>query len=140
MANRKERVRVVSKIGGVSRTEAAMGPSADINAIIQRSAGRPVATGLYGGHQPRYMDLTAVDYLDSLNKVVDAKNEFSRFPSKIRNRFGNDPYQFLRFLDDPENHDEARRLGILEALPPDPAALRADPESDPHKQQQDQPD
>jgi len=42
-------------------------------------------------------------------------------PAKVRDRFGQDPAEFLAFLSNPENADEARRLGILkpqEAAPP----------------------
>lgn len=48
-----------------------------------------------------------------MNQIVQAQDMFMSLPSKIRNRFGNDPSQFLDFVSDPLNKDEMRSLGLL---------------------------
>lgn len=54
-----------------------------------------------------------MEFQDSLNTIRAADQAFAALPAKIRDRFANDPALFLGFLSDPENADEARRLGIL---------------------------
>jgi hypothetical protein len=36
-----------------------------------------------------------------------------RLDPKLRMRFANDPQNLVDFLDDPENHDEAEKLGLI---------------------------
>ena len=40
-------------------------------------------------------------------------------PAIIRKRFDNDPYQFLEFMENPENIEEARQLGLA-PMPEEP--------------------
>jgi phage internal scaffolding protein len=68
--------------------------------------------------QGRFEDLPdPIDFQESLNSIRMADQAFAALPSKLRDRFGNDPTQFLSFLSDPENIDEARKLGIVNPLP-----------------------
>lgn len=61
----------------------------------------------------QYADLTDLpDYQDSLNIVLNAQAAFAALPSQVRDRFQNDPEQFIAFLGDPANQDEAIRLGL----------------------------
>ena len=45
--------------------------------------------------------------------MIEAQEKFSELPAHIRKRFGNDPIQFLDFVTDENNKDEATRLGML---------------------------
>jgi phage internal scaffolding protein len=54
------------------------------------------------------------DLVQSLNKIKAAKEQFMQLPAKIRDEFGNDPDQFMRFLADPHNFEKAKSLGIVE--------------------------
>lgn len=60
------------------------------------------------------------DYRESLELVRNANESFMNLPSKIRNRFDNDPGKLLDFLDTPSNKKEAEELGIIpsSAKPP----------------------
>lgn len=61
----------------------------------------------------RYEDLPdAVDFQEALNAVHDAQAAFASLPSKVRNRFENDPAQFLEFMSDPKNQEEVYELGL----------------------------
>ena len=53
-------------------------------------------------------------YQDALNAVLDAQTEFNALPSKLRQRFNNDPAELLSFLQDEKNIDEAIKLGLVE--------------------------
>ena len=75
----------------------------------------------------RFEDLPdQVDYQESLNILMEADRAFQDIPSKVRDRFGNDPAQFLAFMANPENEKEARELGLLKpkAEPPPPMEVR----------------
>lgn len=70
---------------------------------------------------PEYGDFAGVvSYQDSLNIVLDAREVFAALPARLRDRFGNDPGQYLAFIDDPKNKDEAIKLGMIKAPPAEP--------------------
>ncbi|AXH75386.1 MAG: internal scaffolding protein [Microviridae sp.] len=62
---------------------------------------------------PNYADCTGMDYMDHMNKIVEANQLFSELPSKIRNRFQNNPAEFLDFMHDENNVEEMRKMGLL---------------------------
>lgn len=65
--------------------------------------------------QGSYGDFTSVqDYQLSLNQVMDAHEAFMELPAAVRRRFDNDPAHLMSFLQDPNNRDEAVRLGLVE--------------------------
>ena len=66
-----------------------------------------------------YGDFTNVqDYQLSLNQVIAAQEAFEQLPSRIRERFGNDPAHLMTFLQDDANREEAIKLGLV----PEPEA------------------
>jgi phage internal scaffolding protein len=83
--------------------------------------------------QGRYEDLPdEFDLQQSLNVVREADAAFASLPAKLRDRFGNDPGKFLGFLSDPDNLDEARRLGIVNSAPkPDTGGANPPPPPSP---------
>jgi len=94
------------------RTQQEFADECDINNIIARFD----KTGILdfvNKHQPQYGDVTGLDFLEMQNQIVQAKNMFADLPSRIRDRFSNDPAKFLDFFNDPENAHEAARLGLL---------------------------
>lgn len=88
----------------------------DINYILDRfqrtgeiSSSNPIA--------PRYGDFTLVpSYQEALHLVRDAQVAFDELPSKVRDRFHNDPEEFLEFVSSPGNEAEMRGLGLLPPL------------------------
>lgn len=69
-----------------------------------------------------YVDLPdSYDFQEALHLVKEAEARFLTVPAKVRDRFGQDPAQFLAFLNDDRNRDEAIALGLVNA-PPLPAA------------------
>jgi len=72
-------------------------------------------TGLlnhYAKHAPQYMDIPAIDYADALNIIAEAESMFEELPSTVRAKFENDPEKFLEFVQDPENLEEMREMGL----------------------------
>lgn len=85
----------------------------DVNNIMARYGASRILQH-FGQYKGNYGDFTDVqDYQTSMNQIVQAQDMFMSLPSKIRNRFGNDPSQFLDFVSDPLNKDEMRSLGLL---------------------------
>jgi len=108
-----ERVRVIAKNTGIpSRTKQASKDECDVNNIVKKYTQSGVLTHVRMS-QPQYGDFTQVaDYQTALNAVMQAQETFSQLPPKIRARFGNDPGQFLEFMEDPKNDAESRHLGL----------------------------
>lgn len=64
---------------------------------------------------PRYGDFTGiVDYHSALNAVIAAEDGFMALPADLRARFQNDPENLISFLDNPNNKDEAIKLGLID--------------------------
>lgn len=88
--------------------------SCDIGTILakySRTGELPIVTHM---GTPRYGDFSdVVDYQSALMKVQEAEDAFMDLPAKVRSRFENDPGQFLEFMADKKNEEEARSLGLL---------------------------
>lgn len=106
------RVRVGLSCSKPSLTKQAFKKDCDVNAIL----GRWQKTGLLehvSRFQGRYEDLGGVvDYQTALNQVHEAQDAFMTLPSKIREKFGNDPGAFLAFVEGASESD-LRELGLL---------------------------
>jgi len=87
----------------------------DINNIIKQFS----ATGMMRHVSAKaamgmYTDLPySIDFQESLALVQDARDRFMTLPAKVRDRFHQDPAEFLDFMSDPDNKQEALDLGLL---------------------------
>lgn len=84
----------------------------DINVIVARY----MKTGeLPQRHLPPMQgDFSAApDFQTAMNLIVDAQRAFMEQPAEIRNRFGNNPAEFVAFCSDEKNRDEMRRMGLF---------------------------
>lgn len=80
--------------------------------------------------QGAFIDLPAgLDYQESLNTMIRAQEAFMALPARIRQKFGDDPAQFLDFVADPKNAQELIDLGIRERplRRPEPAPQESAP-------------
>lgn len=67
---------------------------------------------------PTYGDFTGLsDYQTAMAAVLRAKDQFNALPADIRNRFANNPQQFLEFCSDEANLPELRKMGLANPLP-----------------------
>lgn len=100
----------------------------DINNIIKHFSPRHMAVMTQQvAATGRFEDLPdSVDYQDSLHLVEQAKASFMTLPSKVRDRFGHDPAEFLAFITNPANEKEARELGMLKPLEAAPLPIQVE--------------
>jgi len=95
-----------------SRTQQHFKDETDINNILRQFN----VTGLLPQKAitPQYGDFSGIhDYHGALNQVIAAENEFMTLPAQLRARFDNDPQALIEFLDNPENINEAIKLGLV---------------------------
>lgn len=95
---------------------------ADINVIVARA----LATGQAPQHVSGLLtgDLTEIpsDLQGMFALVDEARASFLSIRPDIRQKFGNDPVEFARFVSDPANLEECRKLGLAVPAPEAPAA------------------
>lgn len=109
------------------RTDKDQAPHLNVNNIVKRyndATMLPLARAAFG----QYRDVVdAPSYEAGLNIVANANEMFAQLPSDVRKRFGNNPAEFLRAYDDPEQKAYLQKLGVLppEAPTPTPEAEKA---------------
>lgn len=132
-----ERRRVLQVVGEHSLTQQNMAEETDINFIMKKYEKQGILTHVarYAGE---YGDFSGVpDYQTGLNMVMAAEEMFQSLPARIRDRFGNDPAQFIEFATDKKNQDELIKMGLAPqpAEPPKPQLVQvvepAEPPSPP---------
>lgn len=63
-----------------------------------------------------YADISSIgDYQESVEKVLKANNAFMTLPAEIRVRFNNDPGELLKFIQNPRNFEEGKKLGLFKS-------------------------
>ena len=94
-----------------SLTQQQFKEEADINTIVDRfmkSGVLPTPVNM-----PQYVDYEGVfDFQSAMNVIRQADENFMRLDAKVRARFNNSPQEFLEFFANPENVEEAIRLGL----------------------------
>lgn len=111
LLNRK-RKRVQHPQGGPTLTDESQAEAVDVNNIVRQY----VRTGLMPQRSgARYEDVSSTDYMAMRNFIADKEALFGGLPARVRARFGGDPYQLLRFIENPANRDEAIKLGLIDA-------------------------
>lgn len=88
----------------------------DINRIMEKFQ-KTGTINHFAKHAPNYGETTQMQLQDALNIVADANTMFEELPSSIRKRFNNDPGQFLDFVQNPKNAEEAFELGLSNKKP-----------------------
>lgn len=98
-----------------SLTQQQFADESDINNIVDRfmkTGHLPTPASM-----PQFADYEGIfDFQSAMNVVRQADENFMRMPAKVRARFHNSPQEFLEFFANPDNADEAVRLGL--AVPP----------------------
>lgn len=97
---------------GISRTEQHFKKECDINEIIRNFVRTGINSHPANG-KPQFGDFTAFpDFREAQEMLVDATRKFEALPSRLRDRFGNDPRNLVSFVMDESNRDEAVKLGL----------------------------
>jgi len=116
---KRRRVQIDLSQGG--RTHQSFKDECDINRIMAKHR----KTGILRQtlERPQYGDFSNLpDYQEAMNTVIQADTMFAELTSDVRERFSNDPQKFIEFCENPDNQDEAIRLGIAAQPEPDPVA------------------
>lgn len=90
----------------------------DLNAVMKRYEKTGKLTELIqlgmGGEGGFYGDFTdAPTFQEALNITIHAQQQFALLDAAVRERFKNDPAQFLAFVGDQKNVDEMEKMGLL---------------------------
>lgn len=121
--------RVISLNSEPTRTQQQFKNDVNVNNIMKKYHRTREITHL-NSRQGKYADIsTAQDYFDSMNVISNATSAFNQLPSDIRKRFHNDPGALLEFIHNPENYDEAVKLGIF--TPKEPTLTPQSPSPSP---------
>jgi len=106
-----------------SRTKQAPKDDADINKLVARYRDRdaadarnmrvPLDPTVSRSRTPIFGDFTLIkDFHTTQAQIVAFNDEFKRLPATLRERFANNSENLANFLGDPENHEEAVKLGL----------------------------
>ncbi len=117
------------------RTKQSFTEQCEINNIMARHQ-QGVAITHLNKNAANYGFATSHDFAESMRIVKTAQDMFDGLPSTIRNRFANDPGQFLDFVQDADNRKEGEKLGIWQTMAedapqPDPEPKDPAPKGDP---------
>jgi len=88
----------------------------DINNIInkyEKTGQLPLSNKV--GRYADYSELT--DYQGMLQTIQDAQDAFMELPALIRSKFRNNPGEMINFLQNPNNREEAIKLGLVNPQP-----------------------
>lgn len=98
----------------VSLAKQSFAEEADINTIVRRfKISGELPTGV---RMPEYGDFTSVvDFKSAMDSLAIANEAFDAMPAAVRARFHNDPHEFVEFVADARNIEEARKLGLVPA-------------------------
>lgn len=105
--------RAVSVVtGSETKTVQSGKDDADINVIMKRFGVTRVMP--LSGPLPRYEEYDEVfDFQSAMNTVNAAKRAFMELPAAFRKRLGDDPQEFLKFVQDEGNRAELEKLGLI---------------------------
>lgn len=108
-----KRKRVFTKFPTESMTSQEFKDECDVNRIMARY----MKDGFWPAkeRQGQYGDFTMFEDLAAAVEVVQGASEaFSELPAQVRKRFKNNPQELVDFVRNPENIDEAVKLGIVD--------------------------
>lgn len=98
---------------GPNPTDQAAAESQDISKMAAKHLKARLAGNILG-RVPIFMEVPSASFHDMLNKVVQIQSDFHSLPSKIRAKFMNNPNTLLSFVQNPDNHVESVRLGLID--------------------------
>lgn len=129
----KQRPRVKKVFYKPSLTRQEFKEECDLSLLLKRFGRTPEgrkalqnAQGYVAG--VKFGDVSSVPDFRTARDTVNAANaSFMALPPLVRRRFENDPAQFLDFMTDSRNREEAERLGLLKPVKAADAAVATPP-------------
>ena len=119
LRNKKQRVQF--KTTGKALTEQSHKKDCDIRFIMKKAEKQGMLTHVNTA-SARYVDLASrPDFHEAQLVIANAASVFETIPAKVREKFKNDPSEFLEFIQDENNREEMLEMGFTdEHLPPLP--------------------
>jgi len=100
-----------------SRTHQEFKAECDINTIIDRFGigENPIEAQKWVSN----VDIAEApdNYMDVMNQLNKARDQFMLLPAKVRSQFDNDPGHFVNFVSDPANQDQMIMMGLATRRP-----------------------
>lgn len=100
----------------LSLTQQHFKDEADINFIMKRyeKTGTLVDPLVVPSRMPKFGDFSDVaSFHQAQTLLSESYALFDELPASIRKRFSNDPAEFLAFMNDANNYEEALKLGLV---------------------------
>lgn len=118
------RKRVATVFQGETMTQQQFQEQVNVNNIMKKYKQTGTITHIRNAQQGVYADMASLpSYQEAMQTIVNANAAFEEVPAHIRQRFSHDPHQFMQFLANPQNDEEAIKLGLKIRRPapkPDP--------------------
>lgn len=115
------------------RTKQSFRPECDINSIMAKYYKNGRLPEMIK-RNPVYGDFsTAVDFQTAQNLVIRAEEQFNGLSAKVRDRFKNDPAEFLKFATDPKNQEELVAMGLAKEKTKEQVVVSKPAEPEPAK-------
>lgn len=124
--------RVRTPVVGTSLAKQSMADECDINNIMKQfdKTGLLAHVTTFNGD---YAELPSeIDFHQAMTNLTEASAAFESLPAKIRNKFHNNPAEFLEFVHNDENEEALIDLGLAKRAPPlVPEVVEGSPEPSP---------
>lgn len=99
---------------GLSMTKTSFKDECDVNNIMAKFRTQGVLDHVRHT-KGQYGDFTsAPEYHKAMNEILKAEEMFATVPAHIRKKFDNSAEKFLSFVQDKENYDEMKKLGLVD--------------------------
>lgn len=118
-----------------SKTQQQFAEDCDINQIVAKYAQGNLfdPVNVMDPSNALYGDFSNIeDYHSMMTRLVGAQEAFEGLPIHLKKRFEQDPGKLIAFLNNPNNREEAERLGLVEKTPP-PVQQQSEGKRDPVK-------
>lgn len=105
------------------RTQQHFAKECDINHVMKRYAktGVLVDPSIVRRRSPMFGDYAKMgDYHQICIQILGIQKEFQKLPAAVREKFKNDPGELIPWLANPQNREEAIKLGLRKAPPAKP--------------------
>jgi len=108
------------------RTKRSFLQECDINSIVRKfNHNGQLSTQIK--QNPIYANFADLpSYQQALDTVIKAQEQFDALPSELREKFNNEPSEFLSFVSNPANTHELIKLGLSQEREPTLAEKRAE--------------
>lgn len=111
-----KRRKVVSTFKEPSKTQQHFKDEVNVNNIVKKFTETGQVSHL-NHSRAQYGEAPDVDFRSAMDIVQKAQETFDSLPSELRKRFGNDPANYLEFVQNPENIEEMYDLGMISSMP-----------------------